>query len=337
MKNLNLFLFFSLVTLNIYAQVNVGKSKSSINIYVSDLSDETFNNLQKGTTCIIIPDELDADKYTEMIESVWTFNEYKFISEDEYKNNWDNIVSENISVLKLVDRVWNKVKRNFVDRDKILSEHIEFSFKLYFYENIRKTKKGKIEYDAYNVAEIFFTPNIRLRRDVVHASGRIMFPPSPKKLNKKNPEEPGFYNFDLGYIKNYFQALNAQLLKKENLKMRDGIEKKEKIRELKNKTLFAPDWILRRYDAMKAVYKKTIEAGELFKKYDYKYSVIKNEELNSKILSGEQFYYLMHTQFNQVKIISVIDSLTGEIIYLTEENSYNAKDSDIKKINNLIK
>ena len=61
--------------------------------------------------------------------------------------------------------------------------------------------------------------------------------------------------------------------------------------------------------------------------------MISYQALNDKILSGEKFYYLMHSQFNEYKLLSIIDSTTGEMIYLVENKGYNIDSGDIMDIN----
>ncbi len=60
--------------------------------------------------------------------------------------------------------------------------------------------------------------------------------------------------------------------------------------------------------------------------------MISHKDLNDKILSSEKFYYLMHSQFNEYKLLSIIDSVTGEMIFLVENKGYSIKKGDIKDI-----
>jgi hypothetical protein len=205
---------------------------------------------------------------------------------------------------------------------------------MFYYQNVEKNRKGKTIIDSFRIAEIYFTPSIKYR---INAYGATKLLWKKRNSDFEKEEEPNSYNFNLGYIRNYFQALNEKLLKSENFKVRDGVINKTKLNELKNQTLFAPDWILKQYSVTTRDLKKIEDPEELFSKYEYKYEVVPNEVLNSKILDGEDFYYFNYTQFNDDKILSVIHSITGEIIYLNSDSSFNVKDSDLKKISKLIK
>ncbi|MEW7291660.1 hypothetical protein [Aquimarina sp. 2304DJ70-9] len=321
---------------NSYAQINIGKSKSPINLYVSKHKQGVFDDLKKTKTIFVVPTLLDTDEFKSIIKEVWTFNEFVFVDQETYDEKGEEYVSAENSIVRLVDNGYQKQKTGGAmgPGTRTVAEYIVFKFMMLSnFENIKKNKKGKLKYDALNIAEMFFTPNIRYRQDF---SSKVRIG-SSDKINEKYGEEPGFYNFDMGYIKNYFQELNRRLSNSENLVIEDGVEKKEKIKELKDKTLYAPKWILKKYNALAASWGQTRTEEELFGKYGYKYEVVDNKSINDKILKGDDFYYLMHTQFNQKKVVSVIHSVTGEIIYLSEEGSYNIKDSDIKSIAKLIK
>jgi len=329
-----------LTFITIFSQINIGKSRSPINLYVSNLEKEEFNFLKTTITYFVVPEKLNFDELKEIINEIWTFNKIEFISEKEYSES--KFVQEGNTIILLIDDNYVKTLSNFGDVNKrTVGEYITFRFKMFSCRKVKKNKKGKIKKDIFDVAEIFFTPSLSYRNKVVSSSNRnktlgFGLLKKSKKNKPKKVNEPKFYNFNLGYIKNYFQTLNTKLTNKENLKIRDGILNKEKLKILKNKTLYTPNWILKKYNALNAKQSKIREPKELFEKYKYKYSVISNSELNAKILNGEDFYYLMHTQFNQVKIVSIINSNTGEIIYLKEDNSYNIKSSDLKKISGLI-
>ncbi|KZS41927.1 hypothetical protein AWE51_00340 [Aquimarina aggregata] len=319
-----------------HAQINIGKSKSPINLYVSKHKQGVFDKVKSAKTLFVVPKVVDAEKFKALISEVWNFNETLFVDQDTFKENLEKYISQGNSIIQLIDNGYTKQKTGGVmgPGTRTVGEYIVFKFMMTSnYENIKKGKKGKLKYDYLNVAEIFFTPNIRYRQDI---SSKMRIG-SMDKINAKYGEEPGFYNFNMGYIKNYFQELNRRLSNSENLVIEDGIKKEDKIKELKEKTLYAPKWILKKYNALAATWGKTRTAEDIFGKYNHKYEIIDNEELSNKIINGEDFYYLMHTQFNQKKIISIIHSLTGEIIYLKEEGSYNLTDSDIKGFAKIIK
>lgn len=324
-----------LISVMAYSQINVGRSRSPINLYVVGHKPEVFEKLKKTKTVFVLPKSLDVEKLQTLIKDVWTVNEISFIDQETFKNQKENYIKEGLSIITHIDSGYSKQKTGgfMGPGTRTVGAFIVFKFMMVSdFKNIKKDKKGRLKYDATNIAEIFFTPNIRLRQDFNYSKGGKMKIGSFDKINAKYGEEPGFYNFDLGYIKNYFQELNRKLDNEEVYKIEDGIVNKEKLKELQDKVLYVPEWVLKKYNALAATWGKTRTAEKLFKKYNFKYEIISNESINDKILAKDDFYYLMHTQFNQKKIISVINSLTGEIIYSKEEGSYNLKDSDLKTI-----
>ncbi|WP_299254242.1 hypothetical protein [uncultured Aquimarina sp.] len=329
-----------LISVMTYSQINVGRSRSPINLYVVGHKKEVFEKVKNTKTVFVLPESLDVEKLQTLIKDIWTVNEIIFIDRETFENQQEDYINADFSIIRHVDSGYSKQKTGgfMGPGTRTVGAFIVFKFMMISdFKKIRKDKKGRLKYDATNIAEIFFTPNIRLRQDFNYSEGGKMKIGSFDKINEKYGEEPGFYNFDLGYIKNYFQELNRKLNNEEVLKIEDGIVNKEKLKELKDQVLYAPEWVLKKYNALAATWGKTRTADKLFAKYNYKYEIISNESLNDKILAGEDFYYLMHTQFNQKKIISVINSVSGEIIYLEEGGSYNLKDSDLKSIAKLIK
>jgi hypothetical protein len=335
----SLFLFlFLFAASSTFAQLNIGKSRSPINLWVSEHKQSVFDHLKKTKTIFVLPPNLERNEIEPIIKDVWDFNEVIFVEDSVYEDKQESYISSENLIVKLIDNVYSKSKTGGVmgPETRTVGAYISFKFVAFTFDKIKTSKKGKLDYDTINIAEIFFTPNIRLRQDVAYSAGGKMKLGSFDKINAKHGEEPGFYNFNLGYIKNYFQELNHRLSNSQNLKMEDGVVKKDKLTELNGKTLYVPEWTLLKYNAMAASYGKERTAEELFSKYGQDYRILPNDEINTKILNGEEFYYLMHTQFNQKKIISVIHSGTGEIIYLNEDGGYNIKDTDLKQINKLI-
>jgi hypothetical protein len=233
-----------------------------------------------------------------------------------------------------------------------------FKFQMFYYKKVSKKSNGKIKKEIGQIAEIIFTPNNYYRflgkevgykgdfeigyvsKPTLSSSGTFEF--DYKKEDDGNSfkflKTPESYNFNLGYIKNYFQLLNTKLTEGQSLKIRDKVENEDKLKELKSKPLYAPNWLLKDYSSLRMTVKEVLKAEDLFEDYDYEYKVLLNDELNSKILNKEDFYYLMHTSYNGEKIVSIINSLSGEIIYSISDKSSNLiKKSDLKKISKLIK
>lgn len=344
MKKTILIVFSFLSIIKLYSQVNIGQSRSLHNTYMISLKESQFDLVKNSTTYFIVPNQLNYEEIQKNIQQIWSLNEITFVSQDEYEENKYEYVSAGNSVIRIVkgDGVHGIERTKTTNfgtpaqrtSTQIIKLGLNFKFAMFYYQNVEKNKKDEIKIKSFRVAEIYFTPSIKYR---INAFGATKLLWKKRNTDFDMTKEPDSYNFNIGYIRNYFQALNEKLLKGENFKVRDGVKNKLKLKDLNNQTLFAPDWILKQYSFITRDLKKIATPEELFKKYDYEYKVISNNELNSKILDGEDFYYFMYTQFNDYKILSVIHSITGEIIYLTEDKSFNVKDSDLKDISKLIK
>ncbi|MFL0124072.1 hypothetical protein V2590_05235, partial [Tenacibaculum maritimum] len=78
---------------------------------------------------------------------------------------------------------------------------------------------------------------------------------------------------------------------------------------------------------------------DIFRKYDYGYEIISDEEISNKILNNEEFYYLRYVRMNTERFLQVVNSKTGEIIYrdYIMGLSYRIKSKHIKKLSRKIK
>jgi len=319
----HLLLFLSLFFFNtVISQVSVGCSVSPTNLYVSKIKDSEFDYLKNTTTYFVVPKALDYDKSKNLISSIWTFNDIVFIPQDEY-NEDDYMVAKN-TIIRIHNDSYSLEKTTLGKGTRTINSWYVLKFEMISYPSVRINKKGKKDEEIFRVADVFFTQSILNRYK--------NSPAYNKKKTKGISNEPDYYNFDYGYIKNYFQTLNDKLNKKEMLNVRDGIENTEKLKTLKEQTLYVPDWILKSSNALTGGLGKIREPEDIFGKYEYPYEMISYKDLNDKILSGEKFYYLMHSQFNEYKLLSIIDSVTGEMIFLVENKGYSIKSSDIKDI-----
>ncbi|WP_308994033.1 hypothetical protein QLS71_017635 [Mariniflexile litorale] len=357
MKKTILLITCLLSIFSIYSQVNIGRKRGLGNLYVVEHNDKLYDIIKKTTTYFVVPDSLDFNETKKTIEEIWTFNSIKFISEVDYQKG--ELISTDNSIIKFQDKNYIKTKETIGRNDERIVGTIDlYKFQMFYYEEVSKKNNGKIKKEIGQIAEIIFTPDNYYRFlgketgytgdfEIGYVGKPSLFKSGTNEFTVKTKDDgnsykylktPESYNFHLGYIKNYFQTLNNKLTDNESLKIRDEIKKKDKLKELKSKTLYVPNWLLKDYSTFKLKVTKVLKPEELFEDYKFEFKVLSNEELNSKILNKDEFYYLMHTTYNGEKVISIINSLTGEIIYSIVDNSSNLiEKSDLKDINKLIK
>lgn len=288
-------------------QVNIGNGRGAGNLWVANHSEKTFDRLKTTKTFFALPDVCNKKELKEIIKSVWTFNEISFVTFDEIKSNKRKYISSDNILIYLRDMDFTVSKG---------IETVGYFKKVVFlvstYKNVQTTKKGEIKSDFLDIAEIY------LSKDIVQS---------------KDGEDT--YCLQLGLIKNYFQELNMRLTNSQNLKMNDGIVKKEKLGALSRKTLYIP-WKIKSNGSTEEVENHKKFISKTFKNFEHPYELISNDELNEKIINGEDFFYLNDIQFSKFKILSISNSKTGEIIYLNVESNYRVKNSDMNKISNII-
>ena len=300
-----LFLFVFLCSM---AQVNIGNGRGTGNLWVSNHGQKTFAHLKTKKTLFIIPNVCNKSELESVIKSIWTFNEIKFVDSKDFLPNKVNYFAK------------EQIQIYLRDMDFVVSKGIEtrgYFKKLIFlasiYENLKFDRKGNLKKADYlDIAEIYL---------------------SNKVVYEQQGED--IYCLELGLIKNYFQELNRRLENSKNLKMKDGIVKKEKLAILSNKPLHIP-WAVKNDADSKEIEDHEEFIAKTLKKYEHPYKLVSYNELNDQILRKEEFYYLNTTQFSKFKILSISNSKTGEIIYLNVESRYKVKASDLSKVSNII-
>ncbi|MBC8754945.1 hypothetical protein H2O64_09705 [Kordia sp. YSTF-M3] len=314
--SLSFFLFFSTIVI---AQARIG----SFLIYGKhkNLSKKSLEKFANSPVTYFIFEESDKytkEDYEKLLKQVWKFTPYKIIQDKDIDNT---IFKEGTSYARF---------RNYIVYSQGISTRATSSYHYLDFSVITKITKDKIkkgkrifDWRADRVGAIYFTADIPLRRQVVSGqdslSGDLM-------------------NYRLGYLKNYLQFVNSSFEKKESFDTFDDYINKEKIGVLKNKTLYFSQNFIYSYSGKKvAKAKKQITEEELFIDYQHKYEVIPDAELNEKILNDEDFYYLVYHQNAFIKVLSIINSKTGEVIYSKSKMmSYNLKPKDLKEISKKI-
>ena len=106
---------------------------------------------------------------------------------------------------------------------------------------------------------------------------------------------------------------------------------------LKTNKLYIPESVGVKYNAFSRTEGKKREESELLEDYKFPYEIVTEERLNELLTSGQEIYFLNYVQVNGNKLISVINSKTGEILYNSKTGlSYNIKGGDFKSISKKI-
>lgn len=308
-------LFFSI---SVNSQVTVGKS---IIGKFKDFKKGEYELIKKKITVFVI-DDLDFQAFNKMIKDVWTYNDYIVIAREDY--NEDSYKSE-----KYAPFVVQGFVRTITNTETGRSRESVFVYHRYFYYTFKKGRK-ETKTKTHTIAGIFYAGDVETTFQTISSQ-------SFGNLSE------GYNNYGLGYLKNYFQKINHEFSTKGySFAFAEDYDKK-KLKALKKKTLFIPNFIQKKYNAWIASPNfgetEREEPDDLLKGYDHPYEWISKEALNDKILNAkEDFYYLMYVRVNSEKILTVINGYTGEMIYQDHQiMSFNIKRKDIRRIGSKIK
>lgn len=132
-----------------------------------------------------------------------------------------------------------------------------------------------------------------------------------------------------GLYRNYFQLFNNCI--ESGLKWAENKHYvNPKISELKNGTLYIPEYALDKYNRnTEEVKKKAINPKKLIKSYDYKAEVVPQADIDAKISSGETVYYVLFLRTANSKQVAIINGATGELMYSHHGRVPNIKTWDI--------
>jgi hypothetical protein len=112
-----------------------------------------------------------------------------------------------------------------------------------------------------------------------------------------------FHNYKLGFLKNYLQQMN-ELIEAEQHHIPYEDVRLPELKKLTQNTLYIPSYLA-----------DEISEPEVLGAYNYRYEIISDEELNTKILNNDELYYLSFNLASSLKWFEVINSKTGTVLY----------------------
>ncbi len=143
------------------------------------------------------------------------------------------------------------------------------------------------------------------------------------------------YHWNPGILKNYLQLLAFDLKTSKKIDSQDDITDYSQLKLLKGQTLYCPEDNLNKMGTFVKV-GKTVDIKDVFEDYKFNYQSISDKDLGEKIMAAkEPFYYLLFVRNSTSKLIVVVNSITGEIIYSRYDKSMsipNLKSGDLKDL-----
>lgn len=285
-----------------------------------------FNNAKeiaqlKGGTTYIIINESEDDEVTEAFDYLktafvgWDFSEVKYITRDQ--------ITEHISP-----------QSSFVS---IVRYSLALGSSGYYYnssrlelwtakDNFELKPKGAHKKNQRVTIAAFELYGVNHGYDLETNTDNIL----PVQLFKQPVS-----NWGPGYLKNYIQMFSADLNGVKEHEMHDNIKNAAELKKLQTDTLYVPKYLLLKAGVVVGQKDSEHDPAELFKKYKNPYKLISGDELNDKIMQGgKPVYYLLYVHGRTDKMINIIKSDTGEIIYSTSADgmAYNLNAGDLEKI-----
>ena len=287
-----------------------------------------INKIKNGTTYIAMkdPNSETVKEYVNVFKSNWTISKIEFIKYSEIEkfispeNSFLTIggYETNVQFTTLYENGSRKNGINYSNTHLYLE--LWTCDEKYFQSKKKKKKFGNS--DKIQVARIELFTDFETLSD-------------PDKLFQSDYDGNGHIrNWGPGILKNYIQSLMSYLNKGENHSLYSGILNSKEMKNLKKEVLYVPEYILTKFNKFTGDETKKHDEKDIFDDYKLKYKLISTNELNQKILEGkESFYYLIYIKSSTDKYISVVNSLTGEIIYSKYTPvSYNIKSGDLKDL-----
>ncbi len=303
----------------IISQVRVGDFNYS-KYKFNKLSKQDVKRFTNTQTTFVLPDFLSKESYEKILNQVWDITPYRIVSKNDFTG--DNIKTDDALAR------FKSMELEKTTKSGMVVSYVFNFLDFHVVDKVKEKKKGKIWWKS-RVAAIYFTPDVKIRRQIEASSG--------------DREISGdLLNFRLGYLKNYLQLINKSLKNNNSIDIYDDFTSPE-LKNLNNKTLYIDSNLLYgytpfsgndTYNVFLPSEKKSPKIEKLTQDYSFAYEVIDYSKLEEKILNAkDDFYYLMYNQINSNKIINIVNGKTGDIVYQEHTTvSYNIKSKDFKKL-----
>lgn len=310
-------LLMACMVFNLHAQVSIGPRHKGP---AAKFKKGELSQFKKTTTVFVLSNQIDQTSYEQLLKEVWTVTPFivvpyeDFVMADYLKDGYSfaQLTGEQVTQRNSFGQEGVIALAGFVD--VVMYDH-EPMLKLIEKLSTKKRQNEEavtmlINKHTTNIARFYLHP-----RDT-YIQTAIAFNASLGSMTESMYTEEVFYNYYPGYLKNYFQKINAHLLSEERYWI-FGNDQSPELKALQNHTLYVPDYLSVSYSKWKA---KDKDGGSgaienLFEEYAYSYEVIKDEELSQRILAGDDIYYMRYVRVNTERFVQIVHAPTGEILY----------------------
>jgi len=318
---MRIFLLFQvlfLFAISTFAQISVGTknvehpSKFNLNDWAKYKTLKTYFVIRES-------DKKNESLIRSILQDVWKFNSYEIIDFDQYK-----LMPEDGGAIFFGLRNYNTKFMSYPTSDLAGRDVESNNIKIELWRNLPKGKYHLISEDVLAYMIITSTPDFGLELRNRKTADAFEY------ICKSDVE---VQEWGWGFIKNILQEMNRRIIANEpRWEFQKEIDK-DKIHELKSEILYVPSNIDLFFEQYREKPKFETYAGK-------EIIFLSPKELSDKILkSGTKFYYLQfHSPNSGKKVVSIINSVTGEYLYtdFTKTSPY-FSEKDISILNSVIK
>ena len=332
MKRTFTLLFLLLLSVSSFSQISV-ETLDFIG-FTQKLKTERVEKFKSLKTIFILPNIYDQESYNEILKEVWDVTPYELINVNDF--NLGNYLSQDVAIVSMNSTTFGGGKLDLVDFRIYKGSSMTEDFDELYEKEEKKRKKDEKELkektktilrtNSKGIARIFLyvKPEYRYK---LYVNLEDRDADTDEHFTKMLNTTEVFYNYNLGFLKNYLQKIN-NLIKAGGQHNYRSTEYIAELSNLKTNKLYIPSYLSITYNSWIDSYKDSGEQKihKVFKKYDYEYEVIDTDDLSKKILSDEEFYYLRYARLNGESFIEIVNSKTGEIVF--HDHRYGVKNAN---------
>lgn len=320
---------FSIIS---HSQISVSEKP---NRKTKEINEETLNRFKKTETIFVLPNTISKNTYESILKEQWHITPYKIV--DYSKFNINKYLSNKYSFAYLNTAV------KTIDKPRAINVYIYATLDFFMLDNeatkellSKKKKKIKNKFDKHkiHIANIALYPKNNSLKPITNARN------NEKKLLDLTFSKNSFYDFNAGFFKNGIQKIHRQLKKESPYYLYENDFLPE-IKNLETNKLYIPEYLGIKFNGMRETNrgKNLNYIKKLFENYNFEYSIIKSDDLSTKIIDKEIMYYAKYTRINTQRFLHITNAITGEIIYRKHMPgiAYNLHPKHIFNLNNTIR
>ena len=301
-------------------------SNSQIAVGNIDLIPKDKNNV---TYVTMTDPEADASQpYIKAILEAWTIGKVEFIKYSD-ANKYNNTESYFLSIGGII---YNSSMKRSSGYGKVdyTNTHVYLEYFKLGASTETEDKKGK--------KKIIVGEKKQIARIELYTDFKTLA--EPENIFNNDYDASGHIrNWGPGVLKNYLQAFSGYVKNNEERTLYANSENSKELKNLRNSVLYVTEDVLIKFGKFNGDESKRFDKEDIFKNYSLKYKLISMNELNEKVLNETNpFYYLLYIKSSTDKYVTVINSVSGEIVYTHYSPlSYNFKSDDIEDVQKAIR